>query len=286
MISVHDENLGVEERLSVWFEDIGSVVVALSGGVDSSVLAVLASRVLGDRALAVTAVSSSLAQEELLGVRGLVVEHGLSYREVLTQEGSDPVYVANGPNRCYVCKSHLFREMAPLAASRKAVMVVGTNLDDLNDIRPGMLAATEAGVRSPYLECHVSKVDIRMLASQLGLRDVAQKPASACLASRIPTGTRVTVRRLSMVEQFEQFLHRLGFAEVRVRHHESIARIEVPERDFARIVGVGGDLVREAKRIGFSYCSLDLLGLHWGRERQEYRGREYGSIQGETLVRG
>jgi uncharacterized protein len=273
-------------RLGQWFAEAGSAVVALSGGVDSSVLAVVGHRVLGTRSLALTAVSASLAAEELDGVRRFVAAEGLAHLEVTTGELEDPAYVANGPNRCYVCKTHLFRAMQPIAEAREARMVVGTNLDDLGDYRPGHRAAQRFAVLAPYVELELAKEEIRAIARDLGLEALARKPASACLASRIPYGTPVTIARLSAVERLEHFCHRRGVDEVRVRHHGELARIEVPERLFARVLELRSEIASEAERLGFLYSTLDLSGLRSGSLNKALERRHGGEVQGEALVRG
>jgi uncharacterized protein len=251
-------------RLRSWFQQKGSVVVALSGGVDSSVLAYVANETLGENSLSLTAVSPSLARSELKGVREFVARHSIRFLEVATAELADERYVRNGSDRCFVCKSHLFEALVPIARERRAVMVLGTVTDDLLDVRPGRAAAAHYGAQEPYLECGLSKGHVRALASLLGLSEVADKPAAACLASRIPTGTRVTVGRLGMVERLESYLHEKGFRSVRVRYHETIARLEVPEEEMTNIVAGREQILKEAQRIGFERCVLDLMELHGG----------------------
>ncbi len=251
-------------ELERWFAGAGRVVVALSGGVDSAVLAALAHRVLGENSLAVTAVSASLSSDELNGVRSLASELSLNYREISTDEIDDPEYVQNAANRCYVCKSHLFSQLEPLAQAWDATVVVGTNLDDLGDYRPGLQAAEDFGVASPFVLCCVDKQMVRAIARAIGLDTVADKPASACLASRIPYGVPVTIQRLGAVERLEQFLHRLGLPIVRVRHHGDIARIELPPEAFASALLYREQIVVEAERLGFLYSTLDLGGFRSG----------------------
>jgi uncharacterized protein len=271
-------------ELGSWFKGAGRVVVALSGGVDSTVLAALGHRVLGDDSLAVTAVSPSLSHEELEGVRGFAGQYSLNYLEVLTDEIDDPDYVKNAPNRCYVCKSHLFERLVPVARERNATVVVGTNLDDLGDFRPGIQAAKDYNVASPFVDCGVDKAMVRSIAHSLGLDAVAEKPASACLASRIPYGVPVTIQRLSAVERLELFLHRMGHPEVRVRHHGDIARIELPPEDFQVALANRERIVSEAERLGFLYSTLDLGGFRSGSMNRVLGRKSSGEGDRQTLV--
>jgi uncharacterized protein len=271
-------------ELGSWFKGIGRAVVALSGGVDSAVLAALGNRVLGADSLAVTAVSPSLSSEELEGVRGFVEQYSLNYLEVFTDEIDDPDYIKNASNRCYVCKSHLFEKLIPVARERKAIVVVGTNVDDLGDFRPGIQAAKEYNIASPFVDCGVDKEMVRSIAHSLALDAVAEKPASACLASRIPYGVPVTIQRLSAVERLELFLHRLGHPVVRVRHHGDIARIELPAEDFQIALANRERIVSEAERLGFLYSTLDLGGFRSG-SMNRVLGRQGSDESGrQTLV--
>jgi len=263
------------DALLAWFHRHERVVILLSGGVDSGVLAVAATRALGADALCVTGVSASLAADERAAIARLVREAGLVHEEIATHEGEDPAYVRNDPMRCYVCKTHLFGVAGPIAEARGAVMVTGAHVDDLGDWRPGMRAADEAGVRAPFLELGMGKATIRSLARELGIDWLADKPASACLASRIPTGTPVTPRRLSQVERFEAALHRLGLASVRVRHHGEIARIQVSRADVPVVLAHAERLVELGSRLGFAYTTLDLVDL-------EARSRGASSVRGEA----
>jgi len=239
------------------------VVVACSGGVDSSLLAVVAHQELGPSALAVTAVSPALPLEELAQVEALAAAHGLRWRAVPTRELERPGYVANTGERCYHCRSELFDVLAPIAAQEGAVVAVGTIVDDLSDHRPGLRAAAERGVRTPLADAGFIKADVREAARALGL-SVWDKPAAACLASRIPYGTPVTLGILDRVGRAEAALHALGFAELRVRHYGDAARIEVPLSDLARVLEARPAVVEALQAAGYRYVTLDLEGLRSG----------------------
>jgi len=243
---------------------LGSVVVGFSGGTDSALLAWVAHETLGPgRALAVTAVSASLAASELADCRALAGEWGLDYREVKTEELSRPAYVANGTDRCWHCKDELMRLLAPLAAARGASVVLGVNVDDLGDHRPGQEAARSAGARFPFVEAGLSKAEVRELSRSLGLR-TWDKPAAACLASRVPYGTPVTLGTLNRVGRAEEGLKRIGFTSTRVRHYGDLARIEVPIEDLARVVERREEVVEAVRLAGYRYVTLDLEGFRSG----------------------
>jgi len=242
------------------------LLVAFSGGVDSGLLAFVANGVLGpDRALAVTAVSTSLAPSERADCRRLAHRWGMRWIEVATAEGSRPEYVANGIDRCYHCKSELMEKLLPVAEDENAAIALGVNLDDLQDHRPGQAAASERGAVFPLVEAGLGKQAVREAARLLGL-DIWDKPAAACLASRVPYGTAVTFSTLNQVASAEEALKRLGFRELRVRHYGDLARIELggPE-DLARAAGADRDAVIAAvKDAGYRYVTLDLEGLRSG----------------------
>ena len=244
---------------------LGSVIVAYSGGVDSAYLAYVASRTLGDRAVAVTADSPSYPERHRrLAVR-IAREFGLRHEIIRTGELERPEYRANPTNRCYYCKHELYTHLSRLAAERSSVVVDGNNADDRGDYRPGRQAAREFGVRSPLDEADLTKDEIRALSRAAGL-PTWDEPASACLSSRIPYDHEVTDEKLRKIERAEQALRDLGFRVFRVRHHEEVARIEIARDEMARALDpeTGAAIVRELKRAGYRYVSLDLQGYRTG----------------------
>lgn len=260
---------------------LGRVVVAFSGGADSSFLAWVANDVLGpERTLVVTAVSSSLAPSELADCRALASEWGLNYREVRTQEELRPGYVVNGPDRCWYCKDELMRALQPLATEHvgtapsasggagpgtagPATIVLGVNLDDLGEHRPGQEAASASGARFPLVESGFTKVDVRETSRAIGLR-TWDKPAAACLASRLPYGTPVTMKNLGRVARAEEALKSLGFPALRVRHYGDVARVELPLADLAKALDLRGEVVAAVRGAGYRYVTIDLEGLRSG----------------------
>lgn len=244
---------------------LGPVVVAFSGGADSSLLAWVANEVLGrDGALVVTAVSPSLAPSELADCRSLAAEWGLNHQEVRSEEAARPGYVANGADRCWHCKHELMRCLAPLATSfGGARVVLGVNVDDLGDHRPGQAAARTAGAVFPLVEAGFTKADVRRVSRSLGLR-TWDKPAAACLASRVPYGIPISLATLSSVAQAEAGLAALGFGALRVRHYGDLARVELPLADIERAVALRDEVVRAVRAAGYRYVTLDLEGLRSG----------------------
>lgn len=256
----------LEEKLDGLHSDIsrlGSVVVAFSGGADSALLAWCATETLGNRALCATAVSASLAPEELEDCRALASEWGLRWTMVETEELEDDRYVSNGRDRCYHCKSSLMEALLPLAKNEEATVVLGVNLDDLGDLRPGQQAASERGAQFPFVRAGITKADVRDASRQLGLR-TWDKPAAACLASRIPYGTPVTLGRLSQVARAESALRALGFRQVRVRHYGELARLELELADLERVVSRRKEVVAAVRGAGYDYVTLDLEGFRSG----------------------
>ncbi len=243
---------------------MGRVVVAMSGGVDSMTLAVIANQVLGRAALAVTGDSASLPRRELAAAVDLAEQFGVQLHVIQTDEVQDARYAANTPQRCYFCKSILFERLEQVKREFEALWIcTGENMDDIGDYRPGAKAAEEFGVRAPLKEAGMGKADIRGLARQLGL-PIWEKPASACLSSRIPYGMMVTPEKLRQVEAAEDILFQLGFRQQRVRHHGDVARIEVTADQMMALVERADEIVTHLKEIGFMYVALDLQGYRQG----------------------
>lgn len=257
--------MGSYEKLTSIVSALPGAIVAYSGGTDSAFLADVTHELLGDRMLAVTAVSQSLAPDEREAAAALARERGWRHEEIHTRELERAAYRANGPDRCYHCKDELFDVLDDLAARRRATVLVGTNRDDTTDFRPGQRAAREHGVQAPLLDAGLTKAEIRALSKKRGLR-TWDKPASACLSSRIAYGIEVTPERLERIARAESFLRSFGFRQLRIRDHGDLARIEVPTAEVERLVrGETRDRVAAfLKELGFHHVTLDLEGFRSG----------------------
>lgn len=252
----------LEDRLRA----AGRVLVAFSGGVDSSYLALAAKRALGEDALAVTAVSPSYPESHRKVADEVVAQFGIAHRYIDTHEMDREDYRANRPDRCYFCKTELFEVLGRMRDEEGfAAVVYGVNTDDMGDFRPGHRAADEHGVLSPFLDVSLSKAEIRALSREAGL-PTADLPASACLASRLPYGTRVTPERLKQVEEGEERLRALGFRQLRLRHHGLVARVEIDPAELPRALDpeMARAMVAALKPLGFRFVSLDLEGYRTG----------------------
>ena len=255
-----------EERLRKIFRELESVIVAYSGGVDSSYVAYVANAELGPRAVCITGQSASLPAYQRVEIDDVVQRFGFNHEIIHTEELENDSYRANNPDRCFFCKDELYTKLESVAQARGIQHIVdGSTVDDLDDFRPGRRAATQHAVRSPLIEVELSKSEVRELSRKATL-PTWDKPASPCLSSRIAYGTTVTIERLSKVDRGEEILRELGFREFRVRHHDQLVRLEIAPTEMDRVLRKESidELARRFRELGFKYVTLDLQGFRSG----------------------
>jgi uncharacterized protein len=267
MVQIEEKSL-LQKRnhLSEIVTNMGSMIVAYSGGVDSAFLAAFSNNVVGNKSMSVIANSPSLAPTELEEATKLASQIGFNFRIIETNEINRLDYQANNPDRCFFCKDELYSHLIKFAEAEKFNVVTnGTNIDDLGDYRPGIEAAKQYGVRSPLVEAGLTKLDIRNLSQEMKL-PTWDKPAQACLSSRIPYGTTVTVEALRRIASAEQFLRSKGYKQLRVRHHDTIARIEVEDTELMSLMKepIKTEISQYFKSIGYSYITIDIDGFRSG----------------------
>ncbi len=251
-------------HLKTILQDMESIIIGFSGGVDSTFLAKVATDVLGDKALSVAAISDSFPPHERQEAENLANELGLNYRSIQTSELDNPEYRKNDPNRCFFCKQELVNHLRK-TANKYGIknIALGTNYDDLRDYRPGQQAAQEGGSRFPLVEAELTKEDIRQLSNQLNI-PTWNKPSFACLASRFPYGEEISKEKLERVGEAESALRELGFNQFRVRSHDNLARIEVMPEEMTKVLILKEEITQAVRRAGFAYVAMDLLGYRTG----------------------
>jgi uncharacterized protein len=255
-----------EERLREIFRELDSVIVAYSGGVDSSYVAYVANAELGPRAVCITGQSASLPEYQRAEIDSVVQKFGFQHEVIQTEELENPGYSANNPDRCFFCKDELYTKLESVARTRGVKCIVdGSTVDDLGDYRPGRRAASQHAVRSPLIEAGLTKSEVRELSRRATL-PTWDKPASPCLSSRIAYGTTVTIERLGKVDRGEEILREFGFREFRVRHHDQLVRIEIAPAEMDRVLrkDLVAELARRFRELGFKYVTLDLEGFRSG----------------------